>query len=165
MDSKKKQMMITIIVMFSLLARDFASAQDITPFPEMQGTWVLDSVQVKEVTPDSIVQKTVLPDEHRNFNGSWMQRFTLDTDGKASYAEIAGFTVTDVPYAIKDKDGNAATLIIDGVPEYKILSVQLLSSDVMRISISFITGYNLKDIEVDWKMFYRKLATEDLTSK
>ena len=66
------------------------------------------------------------------------------------------YYILDVPYMIKDVDGNSATLIIDGVPEYKILSIQLLSDSVMQINHSFNSSYQLQDIEVSWSMFYHK---------
>jgi hypothetical protein len=76
----------------------------------------------------------------------------------ASYTETTKMSVSDVPYMIEDLNGNRATLIIDGVPDYKILPVELLPDNVMLITFSFATGYDLKDIEVFWKMYYRKVT-------
>ena len=133
-----------------------------------EGVWVLDSVQVKESMQDSIVEKTVLPGEQTLFNAHWMKRFKLDAEGKASYTEVAhnlftdeqSYAVTNVPYELKDRIDNTATLIIDGVPDYKILNIQLLSDHLMIIEQSFITGYHLRDIEIFWKMYYRRIVND-----
>ena len=121
-----------------------------------EGTWILDSVQVKEIVEGNVMQKTVLPGEDCKLNDNWMLQFTLDSNGKASYTEKNNHTISDVPFAVENKTGNKATLIIDGVPEYKVLNVQLTSANSMLISISFTTGYEMKDIEVFWKMYYIK---------
>ncbi|MDR2915622.1 MAG: hypothetical protein LBV74_12445 [Tannerella sp.] len=131
------------------------SAQDHI-FPEFVGTWTLDSVQVTEVMPDSTIQKTVLPGQSSKFNDSWMWQFTLDTEGKAAYKQSGNNLISNILYYIKDKSGNAATLIIDGVPDYKILNVQLLSENILLVTQSFSTGYNLHDIDVSWRMHYHK---------
>jgi hypothetical protein len=125
-------------------------------YPEFEGVWILDSVQVKEILPESVVQKTVLPGGRSNFDGNWMWQFTLNAGGKADYTETGNRTISDVHYFIKDKQGNVATLIIDGVPDYKILSVALLSDNTLLYAHSFTTGYNLQNIEVSWKMYYHK---------
>ena len=130
-----------------------------------EGVWVLDSVQVKEIMPDSIVEKTVLPGERALLDAHWMNRFKLDTDGKASYTEVAhslltdeqSYAVTNAPYELTDRIDNSATLIINSVPEYKILNIQLLSGYLMCIKQSFTTGYNRYDIEISWKMYYRRM--------
>ena len=123
---------------------------------DFEGAWVLDSVRVKEVVLDSIVEKTVLPGDVSEFNNNWMLQFTLRADGKASYTEIGNRTISGIPYSIENRNGNNATLIIDGVPDYKILSVQLLSKNAMLFTLSFSSGYEMKDIEVYWKMYYHK---------
>ena len=110
----------------------------------------------KETTPDNILQKTVLPGGKSKFDNNWMLSFTLGAEGKASYTEVDDRTIPDVPYSIKDKMGNAAILVIDGVPDYKILNIQLLSDSSLLITQSFSTGYNLQNIDVFWKMYYRK---------
>jgi len=121
-----------------------------------EGTWVLDSVQVKEVMPDSIIQKTVLPGGDSKFSQSWMLQFTLNAGGKASYTEAGNRTISNVSYTIEERNGNNATIIIDGVPDYKILNTQLLSNNTLLFTVSFSTGYNLKDIDVSWEMYYHK---------
>ena len=135
--------------------------------PVWEGGWVLDSVQVKAIMPDSIVEKTVLPGERALLDANWMNRFKLDTDGKASYTEVAigilpddrPYFFTDIPYEMRDVAGNTATLIIDGVPGNKILNIQWLSDSNMVISHSFTTrmsGYS-NDVEISWKMYYRRI--------
>ena len=136
--------------------------------PAWEGVWVLDSVQVKEIMPDSIVKKTVLPGERALLDTNWMNRLELDTDGKASYTEVSIGTLpveqpyffTDIPYEMSDVAGNTATLIIDGVPDNKILNRQWLSDSSMVISHSFTTrmsGYS-SDVEISWKMYYRRIT-------
>jgi len=133
---------------------------------DLKGVWVLDSVQVKEIMPDNIVEKTVQPNERALLDACWMKRFKLDSEGKASYTDV-GFGIlpagrpyffTGVPYEIKDIAGNTATLIIRGVPDNKILNIRLLSDSSLLISHSFttrMTGYS-NDVEIAWKMYYRR---------
>ena len=144
---------ISIFLLFAFSTIDMQAQNN---HSEFEGTWVLDSVQVKEIVGDNVMQKTVLPGEECKFNHSWMLQFTLNTNGKASYSEENNRTISDRPYSVEGKTGNRATLIIDGVPDYKILNTQLISAKSMLISISFTTGYEMKDIEVYWEMYYRK---------
>jgi hypothetical protein len=152
----KQLMTVALLFFISFFLFPFTKsfAQDIL-HPEFEGTWVLDSVQVKEVLPNSAVQKTVLSGESSNFSGTWMLQFTLKAEGKADYKEI-NKEITNVAYLVKDINGNKATLNIDGVPDYKVLDAELLSGNALLITHSFIAGYNLQDIEVSWKMFYHK---------
>ena len=142
-----------IFILFAFSAADMQAQSANSVF---EGTWVLDSVQVKEIVGDNVMQKTVLPGEECKFNHSWMLRFTLNANGKASYSEKNNRIVSDVPYLVEDKTRNSANLIINGAPDYKILNTQMISAKSMLISISFTTGYEMKDIEVAWKMYYRK---------
>ena len=144
-----------LVGVYSILAFSAVDLYAQETFP-IEGTWKLDSVQVKEIVQDNVMQKTVLPSEECNFNHTWMLQFTLNPNGKASYTGENNHTISDVPYFVEDITGNRATLIIDGVPEYKILKMQLTSTNAMLISISFITGYDMKDMEVGWEMYYRK---------
>ena len=159
-----KVMKIIAILIIGMLSFGALLAQT----PAWEGVWVLDSVQVKEIMPDSIVEKTVLPGERALLDANWMNRFKLDTDGKASYTEVAIGTLpvdrpyffTDIPYEIMDVAGNTATLVIDGVPDNKILNMQWLSDSSMVISHSFtkrMTIY-LHDVEIAWKMYYRRIT-------
>ena len=152
-----------------LLLSSFSITTGISAFAQqlsLEGVWVLDSVQVKEIVADNIVEKTVLPNERALFDVQWMKLFKLDADGKASYTEVGfgefpvtrPYFYTDMPYEIKDIIGNTATLIIGSVPEKKILNIRLLSDSSMVISYSFITRMTayLHDVEIIWKMYYRK---------
>ena len=147
-------LIISIFFISALSVADIKAQNNL--HPEYEGTWVLDSVQIKEVMPDSIVAKTVLPGEECKFNHFWMLRFTLNANGKASYSEKNNRIVSDVPYLVEEKTRNSANLIINGAPDYKILNTQMISAKSMLISISFTTGYEMKDIEVAWRMYYRK---------
>ncbi len=156
------------LVIFLLLS-SFSMTMGISAFAQqlnLEGVWVLDSVQVKEVTPDRIIEKTVLPDKRALFDTYWMSLFKLDAGGKASYTEVGTGTLpaerpyffSDVPYEIKDIAGSTATLIISSVPDNKILNVRLLSDNTLVINHSFITRMTayLHDVEVLWKMYYHK---------
>ena len=147
-------MLLFSIFFFAAFSAIDAQAQNANS--GFEGTWILDSVQVKEIMPDSIINRTVLPGGYSKFNNSWMLQFTLNANGKASYTEINNRTVRDIPYTITDTNGSSATLTINGIPDYKILNAQLLSDNVILLTISFSTGYKLKDIEVSWKMYYSK---------
>ena len=134
---------------------------------KLKGMWVLDSVQIKEIMSGDEVHMTVRPGGQAKFNQMWMQRFKLDDDGKASYSETVHgnipdrlFFVTDVPYKIEAIDENTATLIIDGVPDYKILNIRF-SDNTLLISQSFVTDYHRQDIEVFWTLFYHKSEHSD----
>jgi hypothetical protein len=147
-------LIISIFFVSALSVADIKAQNNL--HPEYEGTWVLDSVQVKEVMPDSIVVRTVLPGGESKFNNSWMLQFTLNANGKASYSGKNKRTISDRPYSIEGKTGNIATLIINGIIDHKKLNTQLISAKSMLISNSFTTGYKMKDIEVSWKMYYRK---------
>jgi hypothetical protein len=131
---------------------------------QLKGEWVLDSVQVKEIMSGEVVQMTVQPHGGlAKFSHIWMYRFKLTGEGKASYSENAQrkitrqtYYVSDIPYIVEDIDENTASLIIDGVPEYKILKMQLLTDNTMLIRQSFTADYNSQDIEVSWSLFYHK---------
>ena len=130
-----------------------------------EGVWVLDSVQVKESMPESVVEKTVLPGGQALFNGNWMTRFELNAEGKASYTEVGfsewkkeqSYIIADVPYELKDMAGNTATLIIDGITDRKVLNISMISDNMMFIEQSFTSGYNRREIEISWKMYYRRI--------
>ena len=149
-----KALLISMFAAISLLAFDIHAQEK--SHSNFEGTWILDSVQVKEVMSGNIEEKTVLPGGYSKFNNNWMFQFTLNADGKASYTEADKRTISDIQYTINNKNGNSATLNIDGVPDYKILNAQLLSNNIMLFTISFSSGYELKDIEVFWKMYYHK---------
>ena len=122
--------------------------------PKFEGTWVLDSVQVKEVMPNSIVEKTVMPEGDSKFNEIWMWRFTLNE--KASYAGKSGNIISNIHYRVDDMSYNSVTITFTGITNYKKLNIQLLSDEVMLITDSFSTKYNQQDIVISWKMFYHK---------
>ena len=153
---------VVCVVLFSMTTSISAFAQSL----DLKGVWVLDSVQVKEIMPDNIVEKTVRPNGQALFSGSWMKRFKLDTEGKASYTTIGytgfideqSFVITNVPYELKDITENAATLVIDGATGRKTLSMRLLPDNVMIIEQSFTSVYYMRDIEIFWKMYYRRLV-------
>ena len=134
---------------------NFGLAQN-TVFPDLDGTWLLDSIQVQEVRLESVVQRAVQSGDSSIFNNHWMQQFTLNAEGKASYTEITSRSISDVPYSIESKNENAATLMIDGVPDYKKLDIELVSDSVLLITQAFVTGYNLKDVNFFWKIYYHK---------
>ena len=121
-----------------------------------EGTWVLDSVQVKEVMPNSIVEKTVLPGGKSKFNEIWMWKFTLKSNEKASYVEESGNIISDIPFRVDDMNDNSATIIFTGITNYKKLNIQLLSDKTMLITDALSSKYNLQDIDISWKMFYHK---------
>ena len=130
---------------------------------QLKGEWILDSVQVKEIMSGEVNCLTVLPGSRAKFDHAWMLRFKLDGEGKASYIENSHvnvldrlFSISDVPYEVKNIEGNTATLIINGVPEYKILNIQLPSDSTMLIRQSFTTAYKIQEIEVFWTFFYHK---------
>lgn len=151
-----KALLIQGVLYSATLFFNFGASAQSRIFPELEGSWILDSVQVKEAMPDSFIQKTVLAGEACKFNDYWMLKLTLNSDNKASYTEAKERTISDVPYNIKDKAGNNATLIIDGVPDYKILNIQLIPDNILIINHSFRTGYNFQDIDISWKMYYHR---------
>ena len=130
---------------------------------DLVGEWLLDSVRVKEIMSDKVVEMMVLPDGRAKFDDAWMMRFMLDGEGKASYlekcfgnTEEGDYVIKEAPFMVESMDGNTANLIIDGVPDYKILKIQLLSENRLLINHTFSTGYELQDIEVYWTMYYHK---------
>ena len=151
-------------------------------FPEIEGTWVLDSVQVQEVRQDRVAQRAVRPGESGDYDYRWIRQFTLNSIGRASYKEITDRSVSDasniamtdrsvsgvpntettdrfisdVSYTIEGKRGKAARLTIDSVRDYKQIDVELLSDSVLLITQAFVTGYNLPDANFFWKLYYHK---------
>ena len=119
----------------------------------LEGVWILDSVQVKEVMPDSIFQRTFLPKDDNKYNNNWMLQFTLNTDGVSSYTEKNGITITDIPYIIEEKSGNTVELTIRGV-DYKVLNVELLSDKTILITHAYTSEENSQVIDKSWKMYY-----------
>ena len=125
-------------------------------FPEMEGTWVLDSIRVQEVSQDSVLQRAIQPADSVIFDIHWMRQFTLNAQGKASFTEISDRSVSDVSYTIEGKRGKAARLMMNGATNYKNLEVELLSDSVLLITQAFATGYNLPDVNFFWKLYYHK---------
>ena len=145
----------------SFMVFEFPAQDQLTP--KLYGAWVLDSVQVKEIISGQVTNMTVPSDGQAKFYEQWMRRFKLDATGKASYSEnnhrlVANtpYYIIDVPYKVEDAVDNTATLIIDGVPDYKILKLHLISDNRLIIKYSFNSSYDLQDIEVSWIMFYHK---------
>ena len=120
-----------------------------------EGTWVLDSVQVKVVTSESISERTFLPEEDNKYNNNWMMQFTLNTDGVSSFTKKNGVTAADIPYIIEGKNGNTATLIFS-VVDHKVLNVELLSDKAMLINSAYTIEENSQATDISRKMYYRK---------
>ena len=121
-----------------------------------EGVWVLDSVQVKEVMPDSIIQKTVLPGGDSKFSFIWFSQMTLDAKGVLVYTENGSRNSSSAPYKITEKNGNLATLTISILPEYRILKVQLLSEKTLLVTQTFSSEYDMKNIDITLNMYYHK---------
>ena len=145
------QFSIFILTAFSAIDMQAQSANS-----GFEGVWVLDSVQIKEVGPDNIVEK-ILPGDDIDFYGNWMWQLTLSSDGILSYMDRSGQNTPSVPYIIKNKTGNTATLIIDSTGELE-KKIQLLSKSVMTITHSFmIIDGETRNIDTSWKMYYSKI--------
>ena len=124
--------------------------------PEFEGTWVMDSVQVKEVMPDSIVEKTVLPGGRSKFDRIWVWQFSLGANGKVSFLRNDGHTISDIPYSIEDMRENMATLYFNAVTDFRKFNAHFTSGKMIATEY-FTTEYEQKDIEVSWKMYYSKI--------
>lgn len=123
--------------------------------PECIGTWILDSVQVREIMPDSIVEKT-LPGDDINFYGNWMWQLILDSKGHISYTDSRMQNTSSAPYTIKDRNGNTATLTIDITGDYS-MKIQMLSESSMLAIYSYKTINNkMQNVEIFWNMYYCK---------
>ena len=149
----------SLLLLFSIFFMTAFSAIDMqaqSANSGFEGTWVLDSVQIKEVGPDNIVEKT-LPGDNNDFYGSRMWQLTLGSDGKLSYMDKSGQNTSSIPYTIKNKNGNAATLITDSTGDVE-KKIQLLSENTMLVTQSFtIMGVNMENIDITWKMYYSKI--------
>ena len=124
--------------------------------PEFEGTWVLDSIQVNEIMPDGIKQKTVLQGDYNEFIINWMWEITLNGHGTLLYKEGVNQNFSSCPYIIEDRNENTATLRINKMPGYKIVKVQLLSESSILITHSFTTEHDMQDIDISCKMYYSK---------
>jgi len=121
-----------------------------------EGTWILDSVQVKEVGPDNIVEKT-LPGDDIDFFGNRMWQLTIGGDGMLSYTDSSRQNTSSVSYTIKDRIGNAATLTTDSTGDVE-KRIQLLSENLMTVTQSFtILDVNMQNIDITWKMYYSRI--------
>ena len=118
-----------------------------------EGTWILDSIQVKEIMPDGIRQKTVLHGDDNEFIINCMWQITMDGRGTLLYNEYGNPNVLDAPYVIEDRNGDTATLKINRMPNYKVLKIQLLSESSMLITHSFAT---MQDMDISCRMYYSK---------
>jgi|GEM_PF-6498156 len=149
MKQTRKALLICIFSAISLIAFNIY-AQKNTHF-DFEGTWVLDSVQVKEIMPENIVEKTVLPSEKYNLDDNWILQFTLGTS--ASYVEKNGHALSNVFYII---DGSIVTFYITAI-EQIILNTEPLSEKSILITHSSTTEYNSQTVEIFRKMFYHKV--------
>ena len=146
-------LLTNIFLLFAFPAVDM-QAQSINS--GFEGTWVLDSVQVKEVMPDSIVEKTVLPGDDSKFNFIWFSQMTLDAKGVFFYKENGGRNIIKASYKVEDENGNKATLTINMSPGYRELKVQLLSEKTLLATQTFSSEYDMKNIDIVWNIYYHK---------
>ena len=155
-----KQTFKAFLLIFSLFFVSAFSAIEMraqTNFhPEFEGTWILDSIQVNEIMPDGIKQKTVLYGDYNEYIIDWMWQITLDGQGTLLYKEDGNRNYSNAPYIIKDRNGDTATLVINKMPDYKILKAQLLSESSMLIIHYFTTKHDTQDIDISCKMYYSK---------
>jgi len=151
-----KQTFKALLLIFSLFFVSAFSAIEMRAqnniHSNFEGTWVLDSVQVKEVVRDNIVEKTVLPSENYNLGDSWLLRFTLDANKNASYTDKKGNTTSNILYI---EEGFAVTFAISPV-ETKVLNIQTISDRTILITHTFTTEYDSNTVNVLWKMYYHK---------
>ena len=123
-----------------------------------EGTWVLDSIQVKETTPDGVRQKTVLQGDDNEFAINWMWQIMLDGQGTLLYREDDNQNFSSTPYIIEGRNENTATFIIANITPGReiILKVQLLSANSILMTHSFTTKHDMLDIDISCKMYYSK---------
>ena len=135
----------------ALLFIAFAFSINNAKAQNIEGTWVLDSVQVTETMPDSIVQKTVLLGDDSKFSNRWILQFTLDDDRKAKYTTAGGRTASGVPYSTNSDDGSVELYIMEGGAQIA-LRMQRLTENIMTLNAKHKAG----DISASWKMYYHK---------
>ena len=120
-----------------------------------EGTWVLDSIQVKETTPDGVRQKTVLHGEDSEYIINWMCQITLDGQGTLFYKNEGSSDMSHVSYVIENRDGDTATLTINTTLRM-VLKVQLLSETSMLMTRSYTITHGTHDQEISCRMYYSK---------
>jgi len=150
-----KALLLTISI-FILFAFSGVDMQAQNNNAGLEGTWVLDSVQVAETMPGSIVQKTVLLGDESKFSQGWMQQFTIDGKGKMSYTTRDGRNIPNVPYHINGGQENTLTLMIVQGLAHRAIKIQPLSESTILITQAFRTKYESDDIEISWRMYYHK---------
>ena len=123
---------------------------------QIEGAWVLDSVQVKEVMSGNIVEKTVLPGDDYNLGKSWMLQLTLKDNGNVAYTENGNQTTSYIIYKIKDISENSATLMFYGITDYIEYKVDFFSDKAMLLNYSYTTLYDQQNIDISWKLYYHK---------
>ena len=122
----------------------------------LEGTWVLDSIQVKETTPDGVRHKTVLQGDDNEFIIDWMWQITLDGQGTLSYKNEDSSNMSNVPYIMEDRNGDMATLIIINTTPYMVLQAQLLSENSMLMVHTYTITHGTHDQEISCRMYYSK---------
>lgn len=160
----KALLMQGVLYLVGLFFSSGVSAQN-NIFPELEGTWVLDSIQVKEIMPDSIFEQTVLSGDDINFSSDWMWQLTFATNEQLLYTYYRNrhkssetpIIKEKIPYTSKNTRKNTTTLIIDRTADYRVLEIQLISKNTLLITHSFSTQKNdIQDIDVSWNMYYHK---------
>lgn len=159
-----KVLLMQGVLHFAVLFFSFGASAQSNIFPELEGTWILDSVQVKESITDSIFEQTVLSGNDVNASGDWMWQLTFVANEQSLYTYKNNYKTLDTPI-IKDKisytlegiNENTVTLIINRTADYRALKIQQLSGNILLITRSFTTVKNdIQDINVFWKMYYHK---------
>ena len=121
--------------------------------PKLEGTWVLDSVQV---ISDKIVERTVLPGDDYDFAHYWIWQFTLGANDIASYTKKDGNIISNVPYHIIDTGDNSTKFIIDHSPSYNVYTIQLHSNNKILTAKFLHTIFELQDSNLSWNLYYSK---------
>ena len=154
MKRTNKALLLVSILFISAFSTVDAQAQSVNS--RFEGTWVLDSVQVKEVSTTGVAEKKLSGDD-KDFFGRWMWQLTIGSDRKITFTDRSGQGTSSALYTIKDRNGNSATLITDSTGDIE-KRIQLLSENLMIITQPFtILGVNMEKIDITWKMYYRKI--------
>ena len=136
--------------------------------PQLQGSWMLDSVQVwnddrVETWEEYGLKSGILTGYREKFDNLRLQQLVLQADNKASFVDVnqsrkvkdANDGFSDAQYSVK-ADGKNYLLEIGGEPDTKTYDVTVLSENQLLLTHSFSGGFVQRPVAITWKFFYSK---------
>jgi hypothetical protein len=141
-------------LVFLLFAASAAQAQTQTALPE--GTWALDSVQVKEIIPQGQIEKTISGNERWKFDHCWMKTFSAGEREGVIRCSMATGETTDALYRAMPENSYLIEFMELGFMQTFIL--QFFPDDRLELIAEYSGTYQMQPIQGTFKFFYHKTA-------